>query len=73
VKNDIALRYAGAFGDARQGGLREPDFIDAIHGRLDQLVLAELALLLAISAGEIFSGYLYGHVNPVSNSGRMVF
>jgi hypothetical protein len=68
VKNNIALRYADAIGNFCQRGLRQPEFVDAIHGCLDQLTLAKLALVLAIATREILCGYLYGHVDPVPDS-----
>ncbi len=65
VKNNVALRDADALGNFCQRGLRQPEFVDAIHGCINQLALAKLALVLAIAAREILCGYLYGHINPV--------
>ena len=72
VKNNVALRDTDALGNFCQRGLRQPELVDAIHGCIDKLALAKLALVLAIAAREILCGYLYGHVNSVPDGQRIL-
>jgi hypothetical protein len=51
-----SLRKPGALGDFRQRGLRKPQLVDAFDGGFDQLLLAKLALLFTVAAGEILFG-----------------
>ncbi len=55
--SEMIRRVAGAFGDTGKRGLRNTEPVNAIHGRIDQLLFAKFTLALAITAGEVFFGY----------------
>jgi len=62
MKYHYALRNSRAFGNTRQSSLREAEFINAVDGGLDKLLLTIFALNRTISALQVFFGYADLHL-----------